>query len=78
MRQYLGNRFCFESFLCVILCNTFRLDAFCLGVLFLVGTEQINVLIFLLCFGCGSGSSRAKEGLSGRARSRERVVLRCI
>jgi hypothetical protein len=73
--QYLGSGFCFVCFLCVIRCNTFCLDALCLGIFFLVGTEQIDVLVLFFSFRCGS---RGKKGLSGRARSRKRAVLRCI
>ena len=80
IKTHLGNGLGLSSLLCVVGSDTLSLDPLSLGILLIVGTEEVNVLIIvLLLLSGGSGSSRGsggtEESITGGGGAREGVEL---
>ena len=73
LRNGLGLR----RLLRVVGSDTLSLDALGLGVLLVIGSEEVDLIVILLSLG-GSSGSTAEEGLASRAGAREGAKLSLV
>lgn len=76
MDTYLGDWFGLAGLLCVVLSDTLFLDPLCLGILFFIRAEKVDIFVVTSFIGlCGGSRSTANESFTSSAGSRERIVL---
>lgn len=82
INDHLGRGLSLSCLLCGVLRDTLSFDAFSLCViLFIVGSEKINLIVVIFCCSRGGGSSRSSasnECLASSAGTRQRCMLSSV